>query len=227
MKKSLALLAAAFIAAGAYGQKTQTMELKTEKDSASYSLGVSIANNLMSQGLEDVNVDVMAAAMKDVFEKRGLKLTEQQAQAFLNQYVQEAQKRANEKYLKEGQDFLAANAKKKGVMTTPSGLQYEVITMGTGPKPAATSKVLTHYHGTLIDGTVFDSSVERGQPISFGLNQVIKGWTEGLQLMPEGSKFRFYIPQELAYGVRPQPGGKIKPYMALVFEVELIKIEQP
>lgn len=124
----------------------------------------------------------------------------------------------------EGEEFLAANATKEGVIVTESGLQYEVLTMGKGPKPSATDRVRVHYHGTLIDGTVFDSSVQRGEPITFGLNQVIAGWTEGLQLMPVGSKFRFYIPQELGYGARE--AGSIPPYSVLIFEVELLGIEK-
>lgn len=124
----------------------------------------------------------------------------------------------------EGEEFLAANATKDGVIVTESGLQYEVIKMGKGPKPSATDRVRVHYHGTLIDGTVFDSSVERGEPITFGLNQVIAGWTEGVQLMPVGSKFRFYIPQELGYGARE--AGSIPPYSTLIFEVELLGIEK-
>ena len=124
----------------------------------------------------------------------------------------------------ESEQFLAENALKEGVTTTESGLQYEVIKMGKGKKPAATDRVKVHYHGTLIDGTVFDSSVERGEPIVFGLNQVIKGWTEGVQLMPIGSKFRFYIPQELGYGA--QQAGSIPPYSTLIFEVELLGIEK-
>ncbi len=124
----------------------------------------------------------------------------------------------------EGEQFLAENALKEGVKTTESGLQYEVIKMGKGPKPSATDRVKVHYHGTLIDGTVFDSSVDRGEPIVFGLNQVIKGWTEGVQLMPVGSKFRFYIPQELGYGA--QNAGSIPPYSTLIFDVELLGIEK-
>jgi FKBP-type peptidyl-prolyl cis-trans isomerase FklB len=227
MKKSIAIAVVSCIALSANGQKTNKMELKTEKDSVSYSLGVNIAGNLMNQGFEDIDLNIMMEAMQDIYAKRTGKMSPEQAQGYLQNYMASLQQRINEKYLKEGQEFLAANAKKQGIQITASGLQYEVIKMGTGPKPSATSVVNTHYHGTLIDGTVFDSSVERGAPISFGLNQVIKGWTEGLQLMPEGSKFRFYIPQELAYGARPQPGGKIKPYMALIFDVELIKIEKP
>jgi len=127
---------------------------------------------------------------------------------------------------KEGRDFLAANAKKPGVVTTASGLQYEVMVQGAGgAKPKATDKVKTHYHGTLTNGTIFDSSVQRGEPISFGLNQVIKGWTEGLQLMSVGDKYRFFIPFELAYGERGA-GGVIPPYATLIFEVELLGINE-
>jgi FKBP-type peptidyl-prolyl cis-trans isomerase FklB len=126
----------------------------------------------------------------------------------------------------EGEAFLAKNKLRPEVKVTPSGLQYEVITMGTGEKPSATSRVKVHYHGTVPDGRIFDSSVERGQPISFGLDQVIKGWTEGLQLMPVGSKFKLYIPQELAYGANPNPASIIEPFMPLVFEVELLEIEK-
>ena len=129
-----------------------------------------------------------------------------------------------EKIKSEGEAFLATNKKKNGVKTTVSGLQYEVLRKGFGTKPGPTSRVKVHYHGTTPDGDVFDSSVDRGQPAEFGLNQVIKGWTEGLQLMSGGSKFRFFIPQELAYGANPQPGSIIKPFMPLVFEVELLEI---
>ncbi|MCR9173076.1 MAG: FKBP-type peptidyl-prolyl cis-trans isomerase [bacterium] len=124
-----------------------------------------------------------------------------------------------------GEKFLAENAKKPGVKVTESGLQYEVLKAGSGPKPSATSRVTVHYHGTTIDGAVFDSSVDRGEPATFGVNQVIKGWTEALQLMPKGAKYKLYIPQELAYGATPQPGGPIEPYEALIFEVELLEIQ--
>lgn len=119
---------------------------------------------------------------------------------------------------------MVENAKKEGIFTTPSGLQYEVITAGNGPKPTAQDTVEVHYHGTLIDGSVFDSSIQRGTPATFGVHQVIKGWTEALQLMPVGSTYRLYIPQDLAYGAQPHTGGPIKPFMALIFDVELISI---
>lgn len=139
--------------------------------------------------------------------------------------LQQMKKEKSEANLKAGQEFLAANAKKPGVVALPSGLQYEIISEGSGPKPGATSKVTCHYHGTLIDGTVFDSSVRRGQPATFPLNMVIKGWTEGLQLMPQGSKWRFFIPAQLGYGDR-QVSAQIGPNSTLVFEVELLAISQ-
>ena len=145
------------------------------------------------------------------------------------QKVQQEKLQANrkakaEKLTKAGREFLAANAKKPGIITTPSGLQYEVLTQGTGDVPQKTDKVKVHYEGKLIDGTVFDSSIQRGEPAVFGLNQVIKGWTEGLSLMPVGSKWRLYVPQELGYGERQ--AGKIPPYSTLIFDVELLGIEK-
>lgn len=136
----------------------------------------------------------------------------------------ERQKAAAAKAIADGQQFLSENAKKEGVITTPSGLQYEILTEGDGPKPTISSKVTTHYHGTLVDGTVFDSSVKRGQPASFGVNQVIKGWQEGIPLMSTGAKYRFYIPQELAYGMR-SPSPTIPPGSMLIFEVELLSFK--
>jgi FKBP-type peptidyl-prolyl cis-trans isomerase FklB len=154
-----------------------------------------------------------------------LGFTEQMDGTQAGEYIQNTMNTIKYGTVKEdGEKFLAENALKEGVTTTESGLQYEVIKMGKGKKPAATDRVKVHYHGTLTDGTVFDSSVDRGEPTSFGLNQVIKGWTEGLQLMPVGSKFRFYIPQELGYGA--QAAGSIPPYSTLIFEVELLGIEK-
>ena len=154
-----------------------------------------------------------------------LGFTEQMDGTQAGEYIQNTMNTIKYGTVKEdGEKFLAENALKEGIITTESGLQYEVIKMGRGKKPAATDKVKVHYHGTLIDGTVFDSSVDRGEPIVFGLNQVIKGWTEGVQLMPVGSKFRFYIPQELGYG--SQAAGSIPPYSTLIFEVELLGIEK-
>lgn len=191
----------------------------------SYCIGMSVADSLIQQDLDGIDPIVMAEAIKDAFAGNTMKFSPDQANQIIQEYVQGVAASKFEVYKKEGEDFLAANASKPGVQTTPSGLQYEVISEGAGPKPSATDTVRVHYHGTLIDGTVFDSSISRGLPATFGVHQVIKGWTEALQLMPVGSKYRLYIPQDLAYGAHPHPGGAIKPFMALVFDVELLGIE--
>jgi FKBP-type peptidyl-prolyl cis-trans isomerase FklB len=199
------------------------MTLKTELDTVSYGLGVNIAENLSNQGIEELNVAALAKGMEDYLSKSDLKLSKEEIGNLLNSYMQALQGKAGEKNKIAGEEFLAQNAKKKGIITLESGMQYEVITEGTGPIPTAANKVSTHYHGTLIDGTVFDSSVERGQPAEFGVTQVIQGWQEALQLMPEGSKWRLYIPYNLAYGDRGA-GGAIGPFSALIFDIELLKI---
>lgn len=191
----------------------------------SYCIGLSVADSLLQQELGGIDPKVMAEAISDVFEQKALKYTPEQANQIIQAYIQHVSESAFETYKVEGEAFLAENAKKAGVKTTASGLQFEVIEEGTGAKPLGTDTVKVHYHGTLIDGTVFDSSISRGIPATFGVHQVIKGWTEALQLMPVGSKYRLYIPQELAYGAHPHPGGAIKPFMALIFDVELIAIE--
>ena len=197
---------------------------KTNMDSVSYSLGVLVAQNLKSQGFDEINTDELAAAISDVLNDRPTKVDVQQANMMVQQYMQEKAASKHKVNKEAGEQFLAENGQREGVTTTASGLQYEVITEGSGRKPSATDEVTVHYHGTLIDGTVFDSSVERGEPTSFPLNRVISGWTEGVQLMSEGSKYRFFIPYNLAYGER-EAGAKIKPFSALIFEVELINIK--
>ncbi len=194
-------------------------------NAVSYCIGLSIADSLAQQELAGINPTVMAEAISDVFEGRNLKYSAEQANHIIQSYIQSV---TENKFLvnkEEGEKFLAENGKKSGIVTTASGLQYEILEEGDGPKPAATDTVSVHYHGTLIDGTVFDSSVSRGVPATFGVHQVIKGWTEALQLMPVGSKYRLYIPEDLAYGAHPHPGGAIQPYMALVFDVELLGIQ--
>lgn len=191
----------------------------------SYCIGLSVADSLMQQDLGGIDPSVMAEAISDVFSGKTTKYSPDQANEIIQKYIQEITASKFEVYKNEGEAFLAENAKKEGVTTTASGLQYEVVELGNGPKPKSTDTVNVHYHGTLIDGTVFDSSVTRGIPATFGVHQVIKGWTEALQLMPVGSKYRLYIPQDLAYGAHPHPGGAIKPFMALVFDVELLGIE--
>ena len=200
-------------------------------EKVSYALGLNIGQQLNQMGLSGVlNIEQFAAAIKDTLEGNDLQLPVAEAQQVLNKFFTELEAKqraaaaeAGKAARSEGEKFLAENAKREGITVTGSGLQYEVIKMGKGRKPSATDHVKVHYHGTLIDGTVFDSSVERGEPITFGLNQVIAGWTEGLQLMPVGSKFKLYIPQELGYGSRN--AGSIPPYSTLIFEVELLGIE--
>ena len=190
----------------------------------SYCVGMSLGESLMQQNLKGLSVEDLAQAISDTFEGKQSKFTPQEANQIIQGFLQvksEEQYGANKE---AGEKFLADNAKRDEVTVTASGLQYEVLSEGNGAKPGATDQVTVHYHGTLTNGTVFDSSVERGQQATFGLNQVIKGWTEGLQLMSKGAKYRFYIPQDLAYGATPHPGGPIEPYMTLVFDVELLDI---
>lgn len=190
----------------------------------SYSVGLSLGMSLREQQLTELSVEDVAAAMKDVFEGNELRFSEEKANMLLQQYVRELGEKQFAANKEAGESFLVENANREGVNQTASGLQYEILVKGEGENPAANSMVTVHYHGTLIDGTVFDSSVQRGEPATFGVHQVIKGWTEALQLMNVGSKYRLYIPQDLAYGANPHPGGAIEPYMALIFDVELISI---
>lgn len=211
------------------GQKNSSMkigkiDLTSAADTASYALGVNIATAIKSQGFTDLNINALAKAFQDVYGNEKTLITDEQTNPILQSYFSSLSEKAGEKNLQEGRDFLAKNGKKSGVTTTASGLQYEVIKEATGPKPLETSTVKVHYHGTMIDGTVFDSSVDRGEPVSFPLNGVIRGWTEGLQLMSVGSKYKFYIPSELGYGARAPQGSPIGPNSVLIFEVELLEI---
>lgn len=208
----------------AQDKKKSDVNMKTQLDSVSYGLGVSIGANLKQNALDTVNVDVLAKGMKDFFANKN-SMTAEQADVAIRGYISGKEKQKGEGNAKAGEAFLAENKKKPGVQTTASGLQYQVIKAGTGPKPVLTDMVTTHYHGTLIDGTVFDSSVERGQPASFPVNGVIPGWTEALQLMPVGSKWKLFVPGNLAYGERGA-GGKIGPNATLIFDVELISIDK-
>jgi len=196
--------------------------LKTSLDSMSYAIGCSIAQFYKQQGISDFNSYLVSKGISDATNQKPL-MTEEQINMSITNYLQKikAEKSAGNK--KIGKEFLDANSKKTGVTTLPSGLQYMVVTEGTGPKPTLTDKVKCHYHGTLIDGTIFDSSVQRGQPIDFPVNGVIKGWTEALQLMPVGSKWKLFIPSDLAYGDN-QAGPSILPGSTLIFDVELIEI---
>lgn len=192
-------------------------------DKVSYALGLNIGRNLLDAGITDINTQDFLLAMKTILAKEDQKMTNVEAQQVLNEFFADLQAKQAQTQAKEGAEFLAQNAKRPEITTLPSGLQYQIIKSGTGPKPTANQKVNCHYHGTLIDGTVFDSSVQRGEPATFGVNQVIKGWVEALQLMPVGSKWKLYIPYDLAYGEQGA-GQQIKPYSALIFEVELLSI---
>lgn len=192
-------------------------------DKFSYGLGMGIGQNLLSMNVKEISIDDFVKGIKDVLAGEKTALTHAEAQQVVSEKFRKLAEEAYAKVKEEGEAFLAANKSKEGVVTLPSGLQYQVITEGTGKKPAATDRVQCHYEGTLIDGTVFDSSIRRGEPAVFGVNQVIKGWVEALQLMQEGAKWRLFIPQDMAYGANGA-GEMIPPYSALIFEVELIKV---
>lgn len=192
-------------------------------DKVSYALGMSIGHQLQQMNATDLNIDDFAQAITDVF-NGDAKLSDAEAQAAVQDFFSRKAEEQAQAAKAEGENFLAENAKKEGVKTLPSGLQYKVLREGDGRKPSATDKVECHYEGTLINGEVFDSSYRRGETATFGLNQVIKGWTEGLQLMQEGAKYRFFIPYNLAYGEHGA-GQSIPPYAALIFDVELIKVK--
>ncbi len=218
MKKllTLAFILSAFATA-------QAQNFKNSRDSLSYAIGIMWAQNLKQSGITDINPEIIAQAISDHY--AGTDKMEPKAcnQLFRDQIVihKEGQKKKN---MEEGKAFLSKNGERQGVITLPSGLQYEVMKAGTGTIPKASDKVRVHYHGTLMDGTVFDSSVQRGEPAVFGVTQVIKGWVEALQLMNVGSKWKLVIPENLAYGDRGA-GGQIGPYATLIFEVELLGIE--
>lgn len=216
---------------------TKKVSLKNEIDSVSSALGTDFGGRMNSMGLKEFNNDAFIQAFADAFAGNDPVIDPVAGGQFLNVFfgklqqkqMEEQQKQMEETQanadvdLKAGQDFLEKNKSKDGVLVTASGLQYKILTEASGKKPAATDKVRVHYHGTLLDGTIFDSSVDRGEPSEFGLNQVIKGWTEGVQLMSVGSKFRFFVPSELAYGPNPR-SGPIGPNMVLIFDIELLEI---
>lgn len=192
-------------------------------DKFSYAIGLGIGQNLLSMGAQGINVEDFAQAIADVLNRKETAISHNEAREIVNKYFQEMEAKMNEESIAKGKAFLEENAKREGVVTLPSGLQYEVITEGNGKKPSATDRVKCHYEGTLTDGTLFDSSVKRGTPAVFGVNQVIKGWVEALQLMSEGAKWKLYIPYDLGYGAQGA-GEMIPPYSTLVFEVELIEV---
>lgn len=192
-------------------------------EKVSYALGLSLGNNLLSSGIDHIDYVKLAKGIQDVLEHNKPEISYQEAQTVINEFFEAVQAKASEVAIKAGKDFLAENGKRPEVVTLASGLQYEVLTEGKGAKPKASDKVKVHYHGTLIDGTVFDSSVNRGEPAIFGTTQVISGWVEALQLMPVGSKWKLFIPSDLAYGAQGA-GQAIGPHTTLVFEVELLAI---
>ncbi|MBR1388515.1 MAG: FKBP-type peptidyl-prolyl cis-trans isomerase [Prevotella sp.] len=199
-------------------------------DKVSYALGLGIGQQLAQMGADNISAEDFAQAIKDVLEGKELKVSHREAQTIVQDYFRKqeekisAQRAEQGKAHKEaGEKYLAENAKKEGVITLPSGLQYQVLKEGNGKKPSAKDTVMCHYEGFLIDGTVFDSSIQRGEPATFPLQQVIAGWTEGLQLMQEGAKYRFFIPYRLAYG-EGGAGSSIPPFAALIFDVELIQV---
>lgn len=197
--------------------------MKNELEKLSYSLGANVGASLKAQGITDLDLEIFMEALNDQVIIGDLKMSQQEMDEFLQDFFGKKQAEQAEKAGAEGQQFLAENAKKDGVTVTDSGLQYEVMKEGIGEMPKATDNVTTHYHGTLISGQVFDSSVERGEPAKFPVNGVIPGWVEALQLMPVGSKWKLFVPSDLAYGDRGA-GAQIAPHTALIFEVELIGI---
>jgi FKBP-type peptidyl-prolyl cis-trans isomerase FklB len=217
-----------------------TPMFKNNLDSASYALGINVANSFKSGGLNTINYTLFNKGLKDVFAKANPTLTQEQCQQSIQTLFESFSKQREElakkneevekqKFLPNvnaGNQFLAANKLKAGVITTASGLQYEVITQGAGAKPKTADQVTVNYKGTLLNGVEFDSSYKRGEAATFGLNQVIAGWTEGVQLMQEGSKYRFFVPYNLGYGARATPDGSIPPFSTLIFEIELIKVGQ-
>lgn len=192
---------------------------------ASYCIGYNVSENLKSQGFDEFDLDAFMEGFRHAMKGQSSSFTPEESNAIIQQFAQQAQEKKFKKNIQEGEAFHQEKAKNDHVTTLPSGLQYEVLKEGDGPRPKATDEVVTHYEGTLIDGSVFDSSIKRGEPAAFGLNQVIKGWTEGIQLMNVGSKYRFYIPADLAYGANPHPQSPIEPHMSLIFDVELIDIK--
>lgn len=228
--KTLGLVAMVILVVSCNNKGMSQKPLKTELDSVSYAIGMDVAKNV-KRSFDEFDNDLFIQGFVNASDSTDLIIDEAKAQELVRAYFQKKQKEEMDKRQEEalknkedGEKFLAENKTKDGVVTTDSGLQYIVLKEGSGVKPTLESRVKVHYHGTLIDGTVFDSSVDRGNPTEFGVTQVIKGWTEGLQLMAVGSKYKFFIPSDLAYGANPRPGGVIKPNATLIFDVELLGI---
>jgi FKBP-type peptidyl-prolyl cis-trans isomerase FklB len=192
-------------------------------EKVSYALGLSLGNNLLGSGVNALDYAELALGIQDVMEQNKPKMSYEEAQSVINDFFQSLQAKVGGEALSEGKAFLEENSKRSGIVTLESGLQYEILSEGSGATPQAADTVKVHYHGTLISGKVFDSSVNRGEPATFGVTQVISGWVEALQLMPVGSKWKLYIPSDLAYGAQGA-GQAIAPHSALIFEVELLEI---
>lgn len=192
-------------------------------DKISYALGLGIGHQLKSMNIENFSIEDFTRSIQDIMADKPTEMNAREAQMMLNEYFAKKEQEQAQQAIADGKVFLEENGKREGVVTTKSGLQYEILTEGTGNQPKATDKVRCHYEGKLIDGSIFDSSYQRGEPADFGLNQVIPGWTEGVQLMKEGAKYRFFIPYLLGYGERGA-GQSIPPYSTLIFDVELIKV---
>ena len=228
--KILSLVTIALLVVSCNKNGASKKPLKTELDSVSYAIGMDVAKNV-KKSFEDFDNDLFIQGFTNASDSTDIMIEELKAQELVRAYFQKKQQEGMAKKQEEAQKnkedgikFLDENKSKDGVVTTESGLQYIVLKEGTGAKPVTTDKVKVHYHGTLVDGTVFDSSVDKGTPAEFGVTQVIKGWTEGLQLMTVGSKYKMFIPSDLGYGANPRPGGVIKANDVLVFDVELLEI---
>lgn len=235
MKFHLSVIVAilSFSIAACQDAKVERSDLKTQKDSISYAIGLNIGQSIKKDDVE-INQNALTQGLKDAMEKDSAYLiTTTDVQNLMSALQQNLMEKANskmkvegEKNKKEGEAFLAENSKKEGVKTLPNGLQYKVLVSGNGPTPKETDKVKTHYRGTLINGTEFDNSYKRGEPAVFGVNQVIKGWTEALQMMKVGDKWQLFVPSDLAYGPNGAGNGQIPPNATLIFEVELLGIEK-
>jgi len=226
-----AILFPAVVSCQSTNGKIGKVAMKNDTDSISYAIGVMYAQNLKQSQLEAVNYQAVARAIQDIYsgDSTSVMMNDNQAMAYINEYFRKLDQKIAEKNLAESNKFLNENKTKEGVVVDSTGLQYKVLTEGNGPIPTADAVVKVHYKGTLVNGKQFDSSYDRGEPAQFNLNQVIKGWSIGLQKMKVGSKFMLYVPADLAYGVNVRPGGPIGPNQALIFEVELLDIvkEQP
>ncbi len=225
MKKINLLIISVSLILSACTNKNTYKTPETEMEKVSYSLGVNMAASVKSQGLDTIDANAVAKAFEDVFQENDLDISEEESMKILQEYFGKLQAEKSAKANEAGAAYLAENKIKEGVITTESGLQYEILVSGNGAKPTTNDQVTVHYHGMLTDGTVFDSSIERGSPATFGVTQVIKGWTEALQLMSVGDKWKLTIPANLAYGDQGA-GGMIGPGATLIFEVELLAINK-